>query len=252
MATPRELRFCWWNVQDFAHFDANRALVERWPASADQYLEKHRRVEAAFDGMFGTDMPDVIGLCEITKAAAEDLRRRRFPDHDLVLGEPDDPYAFQVAMLIRGKRSLSPRPAWVANDVSDRTRPMCVVQYLTRKAHILFVACHWPAFNEETSEEARRRCADRLRGGVFDFLHPPRPVATPRSVFVFGDFNTEPHDDMFGVTLYSSRDRDIARRTSHHTDRGLKRTRLYNCGWRLLGEELPHGIPSPTTRRCGT
>lgn len=252
MATPRELRFCWWNVQDFAHFDANRSLMERWPTSLDQYREKRRRVDAAFDAMFGVDVPDVIGLCEITKAAAEDLQGRRFPNHELVLSSPGDDLPFQIAVFLRRGRSLSDRQVWEASDVSEGTRPMCVAQYQTRKAHILFVACHWPAFDETTSAEARRRCADRLRRGVYDFLYPKREVATPRYVIAFGDFNTEPHDELFKATLYASRDRDHARRRPHPTDDNVSRARMYNCGWRLFGEESPHGVVPPAARRVGT
>ncbi len=253
MATPRELRFCWWNVQDFAHFDANRVGYEgRWPFSPDQYAEKRRRVEAAFDAMFGADLPDLIGLCEITKAAAEELQRRRFPDHELVLGEPAEPLAFQVAMLIRRDRALTARSPILVEDGTAETRPMCVVDHRTRIAHTRFIACHWMAFEEPKSDELRGRSADSLRREIYEFMVPRRPTSTPRHVVVFGDFNAEPHDGHFGMKLSASRDRDHARKRTHHTDGAVSRTRLYGCGWRLLGEEEPHGGRVPSARRAGT
>jgi hypothetical protein len=252
MAAPTELRFCWWNVQDFAHFDPSQAVIDRWPRTIVEYAEKSRRVVAAFDKMFGKSDPDVIGLCEITRKAAEELQRLRFPAHRLIFTEAGDPVAFQVVLLIRERSGLDGRMAWFPDDVSAGTRPMGVVRYFSRKTHILFVACHWPAFDESTSREARRRCADTLRGGIYDFLHPQTEAAIPRHVVVFGDFNTEPHDELFADTLYASRDRDHARRRRHHTDEPIRRVRLYNCGWRLVGESHSHGQAEPVERRVGT
>lgn len=252
MAAPSEFRFCWWNVQDFAHFDVGRAGTKRWPKSADEYAEKLRRVVTAFDSMFGADQPDVIGLCEITRPAAERLRARRFPDHDLVLTSPGDLSAFQITLLIRRGRGLTGLEPWFAEVVPAGTRPMGVVRYQSSKANIRIVACHWPAFDEESSSEARRHCADRLQSGIYDFLFPSRTVAIPRHVVVFGDFNIEPYTPLFRRTVYSSRDRDYARRRPHHTDDAVRRVGLYNCGWRLLGEAHPHGQPQPSSRRVGT
>jgi hypothetical protein len=252
MAAPTELRFCWWNVQDFAHFDPSQAVIDRWPRTAAEYAEKTRRVLAAFDAMFGPSPPDIIGLCEITRTAAEALRRARLPDHQIIFTDAGDPFAFQVVLFIRDKRGLQKRIEWIPEDVSAGTRPMGVIRYLSTNAHILFVACHWPAFEESTSREARRRCADTLRGGIYDFLFPRTPATIPRHVVAFGDFNTEPHDDLFTDTLYASRDRDHARRRRHHTDEPVRRVRLYNCGWRLVGESHSHGQAEPTERRVGT
>lgn len=251
MAT-RELRFCWWNVQDFAHFDANRSAVPRWPASVGEYEEKRRRVEAAFDAMFGSDLPEIVGLCELTRAAAEDLQRRSFPDHELVLGDPAEPVEFQVALLLRRGSQLSAREPWFVWNGTSETRPMCVAQYYTRRVHLLFVGCHWTAFETPESRELRGRCADALRDGIYTFLVPPRDVSTPRHVVVFGDFNAEPQDDLFRLKLSASRDRDHARQRAHHADEPVSRTRLYDCGWRLLGEERPHGLSGTSARRVGT
>ncbi len=252
MAAPTELRFCWWNVQDFAHFDPSQSVIKRWPRTAAEYAEKSRRVVAAFDKMFGKSDPDVIGLCEITRKAAEQLQQSRFPAHRLIFTEAGDPFAFQVVLLIRQGNGLEKRGPWVPRDVSAGTRSMGVVRYYSRKTHILFVACHWPAFDEPTSRDARRRCADTLRGGIYDFLFPQSAPAIPRHVVAFGDFNTEPHDELFADTLYASRDRDHARRQRHHTDESVRRVRLYNCGWRFTGESHSHGQAEPSERRVGT
>jgi endonuclease/exonuclease/phosphatase family metal-dependent hydrolase len=248
----RELRFCWWNLQDFAHFDANRVGQDRWPVSVDHYQEKRRRVEAAFDAMFGSNLPDVIGLCEITKKVAMELQKRKFPDHQLILLEPRETEEFQVVLLIRRNASLSRRPSLHGHDVPERTRPMCVALFEEPTVSILFVACHWAAFDDKQTADYRRRCADTLRGGIYDFLNPRLPPATPRHALVIGDLNVEPFDDLFEVTLSASRDHDHARGRLHYSDAAVSRTRLYNCGWRLLGEERPHGSGGATERRVGT
>jgi len=180
------------------------------------------------------------------------LQRRRFPDHELVLGEPSDPLAFQVAMLIRRDRNLAARQPWIVWGGTLDTRPMCLVHYYTRKAQILFVACHWTAFETDTSDEMRGRCADTLRDRIYEFLFPPRPVSTRRHVVIFGDFNAEPQDKHFRLKLYASRDRDHARKPVSYHDDAVSRTRLYSCGWRLLGEKLPHNETVSAERRVGT
>lgn len=251
MPTPSELRFCWWNVQDFAHSDPVRSAVDRWPYSEDEYAEKMRRVIAAFNTLFLGDDPELIGLGEITPAAAGRLRQQRFPEHELVLTQPADPHEFQIVLLIHPRANLARCPSWVVRDVSDDTRPMGVVKWATPTASVLFVVCHWPAFEKPTSREGRRECAKQFRVTVFEYLYPDDSTAC-RNVVAFGDFNTEPHDPLFVETLFASRDRERARQRRHYRDRAKRWVRMYNCGWRLTGEEHPHELQESAVRRVGT
>ena len=85
----KELRFLWWNVCDFSHFDAERRARARRPKTEPAYSEKLARIEGAFGAMYGADTPDVIGLTEITMTAALDLKRRLRPDYDVRFSNPD-------------------------------------------------------------------------------------------------------------------------------------------------------------------
>lgn len=252
MAFPAELRFAWWNVCNFAHFDPNRSAFDRWPASVDAYTAKRHRVEVAFDNLFGRDPPELIGCCELTRVAADDLRTRKLANHDLVLSNPNDPTEFQIAVFVRRRVGLTERLPIFGVDVPASTRPMCVVDFQNRNATIRFVFGHWPAFDEPRSVENRGRMADALRADVYDFLYPKRPVKLPRHVVAVGDFNAEPFDDLFGLKLSASRDRDHARQRPHHTDEVVRGVRLYNCGWRFLGESHAHPLPATPVRRVGT
>src|SRR5437763_1362322 len=111
------LRFAWWNVQSFAHFDPNRAEEERWPTSQAEYATKCQRVDAAIEALITNDPPDLLGLCEITDTAAEELRQRLFPSHLLLFPAPATGTAFQVAVLLDRSSGWSPQAPLVATQV---------------------------------------------------------------------------------------------------------------------------------------
>jgi hypothetical protein len=71
----RDLTFCWWNVHNFAHHDADRTSKPRWPKRAEDYAAKRDRLLAAFGELFVGGFPDLLALCEATREAARDLVR---------------------------------------------------------------------------------------------------------------------------------------------------------------------------------
>jgi Endonuclease/Exonuclease/phosphatase family len=234
------LECLWWNVQDFAHFDPDRSAVKRWPESPEMYAEKMRRVIETVDAIDATETPDVIGLCEVTPQAARDLVTRRFPNHKIVYGQPDQPMTHQVVLLIRNDATYRDQATVFIRGGTAGSQPIVVSDVQTEKAHMRVFACHWTAFENESSEEMRGRAADSLREAIYEFLNPTDTVAVPRHVIVMGDFNEEPYHSQFELKLYAERHRDHARKTDHHTDKAVSRTRLYSCGWRLMGEQQPH------------
>lgn len=243
-----ELRFAWWNLQDFAHFNANRLGVKRWPESADEYAAKCRAVDAAFDRVFGTDPPEVIGLCEVTETAAQELRQRKFPGHTLVHPGSVQDAEFQVALLYRRTRQLRGLAPVSATEVPRSTRDMPLIQLRTDGYCVRFIFCHWTAFGDR-SAEYRGRLADAIRRYVFAF----QQSSLPSHVAVVGDLNAEPFEPVFADRVEAHRDHDSARSRRHATDADVRRVRLYNCGWRLLGEQHPH-TPAlgPVAQSAGT
>src|SRR5512135_2224082 len=62
----RELKFLWWNVNDFAHYDPSPEDRDRWPIDFAAYVEKCRRLDAAPNAIFaemGTPERWQRGLC---------------------------------------------------------------------------------------------------------------------------------------------------------------------------------------------
>ncbi|MGH7172276.1 MAG: endonuclease/exonuclease/phosphatase family protein [Gemmataceae bacterium] len=246
---PRFLTFAWWNLQDFAHHDPSRISDPRWPKRQVDYEAKRTRILIAFQEIFGKEYPDLLAVCEITREAAQDLTVR-LPIGFRVAISPTYPYddGFQVAVFYRSAVGFSAEPPLIPTDkedVAEGTRPMIPV-HLAFQGHIIrFVACHWTAFDTDTSRLARERLADVLRRDVHAFLEPEVPKAglIPH-VVILGDLNEEPMSPLFEHRLIGRRDR-ASSHTKHWRDTQVRRVRLYNAAWRYLGEQVAHGTSDP-------
>lgn len=238
---PPLLRFAWWNVQSFAHFDPNRVREERWPQSRAEYDAKCARVDAALRELIEQHPPDVLGLCEITEQAAKDLRQRLFPNFRLVF--PTSAESFQVAVFTRDRFGFRESHSLRPERVPRTNREMPVVDYRGVSDHIRLIFCHWTAYGE-SSQTYRDRAAEAVTERVYKFLREPGEAKLARHAVVIGDLNEEPFGDLFGERLFASRDRARAVQQRHWTDADVRRIRLYNPTWRLLGERHPQGTPA--------
>jgi endonuclease/exonuclease/phosphatase family metal-dependent hydrolase len=244
------VRFAWWNVNNFAHYDANRAGEDRWPLDPAAYDAKCARVDAALRDLLDTHAPDILGLGEITSDAAEALRSRLLPEFELILADATLDSTFQVAVYHRTGAKFRSRQPLFARHVPRTTRGMAVVD-CTRAGHcVRFIFCHWTAFGDN-SEIYRGRLAETVSAHAYEFLNAPRRKTIPH-VVVLGDLNTEPFDGVFLSRLDASRDRDRPRQRVHPSDRDVRRVRFYNASWRLLGERNPHDPMSSTHHWAGT
>src|SRR5438067_761948 len=52
---PRVLLFGWWNLHDFAHYDATRSSANRWPKQHADYEAKRDRILQALREVFGLE-----------------------------------------------------------------------------------------------------------------------------------------------------------------------------------------------------
>jgi hypothetical protein len=74
------LSFCWWNLHDFAHFDANRASGERWPKRAEDFEAKRDRILATLQELFAGGFLVALEVNNATNSrAAATLRTEVFP-----------------------------------------------------------------------------------------------------------------------------------------------------------------------------
>ena len=247
----RLLSFAWWNLHDFAHYDAARCGDARWPKRREDYEAKRGRILTAFQEAFENQYPDLLAACEITREAAQDLATR-LPAGFSVTFSPtyaqDD--GFQVAVFYRSGAGFSPEPPLIPadeEDVAEGTRPMVPVHFACEGHIIRFVGCHWTGFDTVTSRLSRERLADVLRRDTHAFLEPEVPKAgLARHVVVLGDLNEEPMSAVFEHRLIGRRDRESSH-TRHWGDAQVRRVRLYNAAWRYLGEQVAHGTPGPPT-----
>ena len=195
-------------------------------------------------------MPDVIALAEVTERAATDLCESIPGGFEAFSLDLHPEPALNVAFLYRGEH-FEEQPPLAVPDMPRGTRPMGVLDYRDDAVRIRFIACHWaPRFNK-SSKESRTKTAHYLSGAVYDYLKQPNS-GERRHVVVLGDLNAEPFHEEMGY-LYAGRSRMRARGKPHHSDRDQRRVRLYNLGWRILGEQHPHdGIDGGRTDCAGT
>jgi hypothetical protein len=232
------LRFIWWNLQSFAHFDPDRAGEVHWPSSIEAYRAKAGRVNGALRSLCGEHAPEVLAFSEITNQAALELRDRLFPDHAVFSLDLLSRSQLQVAFLYRPPESFEDQSPIVTPDTPRGTRPMGAIDFLLAGHRIRFIACHWQARFSEESQHTRSDIARFLNMHVYRFLHE-EATSEVRHVVILGDLNEEP----FGIVehrLNAVRFRAHSRRREHYTDQDVSRVRLYNCSWRFLGEREPH------------
>ncbi len=249
----RHLRFVWWNVQSFGHYDTAWVADPRLPRSAGEYTAKRVRVAAALRAVLAEGGLDLIALAEITCEAAADLAQdvcpgfKVFAIDDLYQGRP----TFQVAILYDPNAGPIFPDLFAPIDISDASRAMAVVEYRWATDLLRVYACHFTAqIGGEISLRNRSEMARQLNRHAYEFLQAGQGQAVRRHVLILGDLNEEP----FGLLeedLFARRDRRWVR-TTHPADVPIRRARLYKCAWRLLGERLPHPSVGARGHAAGT
>jgi hypothetical protein len=251
------LRFAWWNVQSLAHYDAARAALERWPGSQDESAAHLNRIANGLRELRRLADPDFVGLAEVTRPAALALRDAVFPGFDVESLDLDLNQSangpFQVAAIFDPARNAPSLDLLIPEDVPRTTRPMLILEYFWPPHRLRIYLCHWTSRRgAEQGERGRRDLARQLRKDAFRFLHDPDAGAEHRHVAVLGDLNEEPFDSLLESELFASRDRHGAQAPSHPTDADVKRVRLYNASWRILGERVPHPGSPDASHAAGT
>src|SRR5262249_5880645 len=127
-AQPRTLTFCWWNLHNFAHYDAASSSKRRRWISQTDYAAKKRRFHDTFRELLPGDPPALLAVCEVTREAARELAVE-LPGGFGPAVAPEYPHddGFQVAVFYRPGAGLSAEPPLFPGDrakVTAGTRPM--------------------------------------------------------------------------------------------------------------------------------
>jgi hypothetical protein len=239
MASKKAIRFLWWNLQSFAHFDESRRGETRWPDSQEVYRAKLEHVSRALRELFAEDPPELLAFAEITNRAVCDLRDSLLPKYQVFSLDLLPRAALQVAFVYDSSTSFEVKSPFVVERVPRGTRPMAVIDHHSPGHCIRIFACHWTARFQESSKKVRSDLARDLNSEVYRFIYGETFQREARHVVILGDLNEEPFG-MLEERIYASRDRSTARRRMHYSDREVERVRLYNCAWRFLGEREPH------------
>lgn len=249
--SPQSLKFVWWNLQSFAHYDPGRVGEVHWPISEAAYLAKAQRVDEALRQICGTSTPEVLAFSELTNRAAQDLRARMFPDHAVFSLDAFPRSQLQVAFLYRPAGSFEIQAPIVCPNTPRGTRPMGVIDFIYAGNRLRFIACHWQARFREESQDTRSDIARFLNTQIYQFLHDVPGSRETRHVVILGDLNEEPYG-IVEERLNAARSRSHSRRPRHYTDEDVSRVRLYNCSWRFLGEREPHRGQVAERQSAGT
>lgn len=233
-----ELRFVWWNVYDFAHYDPHKTAQARWPSRKEDYQEKCDRVDRVLTKIQSTHgQLQLVGLTEITLQAAIDLRNRLFPGWRMLsLDKGGGDSTLTIAVLWDSRLNLSEEPPIAPSRMPRGSRPMIVLDMKYASEWIRFIFCHWVSFDDKHNRVTQ---ADALSVHVYQFLNN-RNGAYRKHLVLMGDFNEEPHG-LIEERLFAHKHRARAA-DSHYTDADIQRIHLYNCAWRFVGEKRPHGV----------
>lgn len=242
----------WWNVNDFYHFRPDKINEDRWPKTQSAYEEKCRRVDRALEAMFKSlGTPQILGLGEITKNAAEALRDRILPTYRVAsLDVADSDPTLQIALIYSSDAVFLEQSPIIVRRAPRGTRPMAVLDIQLSMHTIRCIFCHWQARMGDNSDEYRRRSADTLSEYVFDYVHTLQGNLKSH-VLVIGDLNEEPFE-LPQMALFGHRHRSGSKRAPHWTDSDVKRLHLYNASWRTVGEKHPHPAATDRTDIAGT
>jgi endonuclease/exonuclease/phosphatase family metal-dependent hydrolase len=258
-ASVRPFRFVWWNVQSFGHYDAAwvaEGRRQRLPSSPEEYTAKRQLLAAALREMMQDGGLDLIALAEVTGPAAHDLRQDVCPGFAvLAIAECADDFggrpSFQVAFLYDPNAGAAVEDMLVPIHVSEASRPMAILDYNMPEDTLRVYACHFTSqIGEKASERNRSEMARQLNRHVYEFLRAGEGRKPRRHVLILGDLNEEPFG-MLEEDLFARRERRWVR-TAHAADAPIRRARLYNCGWRLLGERVAHPNPRVSGQAAGT
>jgi hypothetical protein len=226
---------------------------KRWPDLEEAYLEKRRRVESVLERISREQKPHLLAFAEITDQAAHNIRDKLFPDyrvHSLpgLYVKPD----FHLAILYDKKAGFVDEDFLAVSNIPNTSRPMAILGFYFSGHRIRFFTCHWTARFSDKSDKWRELTAHALNMSAYDFLHPNESLSEERHVVILGDLNEEPFGKDLENWLYTSRDRGRSKDREHYTDAAVKRVRLYNCSWRLLGERFPHPYPDEGREATGS
>lgn len=121
--TPSNLRFLWWNLNNFTHYEKDRVGQGKWPRTSEDYAVKLDRVAQALREICLHPPCEILAFAEVTRTAALHLRDRVFPTHEVFSlddGEDSTPHLAFLHLRMVGFES---QPKLLTPQVPPQTRP---------------------------------------------------------------------------------------------------------------------------------
>jgi len=195
--------------------------VRHW--SYTRYYKKEENIARVLTNIGGWDGVDVVGLQEVenalcVKRLCYTLRRN---EYDFVHYESPDRRGIDVAMLYKKSRVDTLRTRALKVDLGEETTRdiLYVCARVDKRDTIHFFVCHLPSQRGGTAaSEWKRKAAKAVLQQAVDSVFQTHAEA---KIVVMGDMNSEPKDDLTGLT---------------NRMHGLKGTHKYQGRWTCLDQ----------------
>lgn len=193
----------------------------------------------------------VVGFAEITSKALRRVRDDAFPNYDIhglgeMLGK-----GVNIGVIYDRSKGFKNEDFLAITNSTKNTRYIFSLDLMHGRDCIRFFFCHLTARMGRQNSRWRIRAAEDVGWASYDFVHKRSAEGLGGHVLLVGDFNDEPFGRIESW-LYASRDRAQARKRHNGADETVKRLRLYNCSWRLLGERFCHPLAAGQRDIAGT
>lgn len=219
-----------YNVENLFH-PAHDSLKDdlEWTADGERhwsytrYYRKEENIARVLTNIGGWDGVDVVGLQEVenalcVKRLCYTLRRN---EYDFVHYESPDRRGIDVALLYKKSRVDTLRTRALKVDLGEQTTRdiLYVCARVDKRDTIHFFVCHLPSQRGGTAaSEWKRKAAKAMLQQAVDSVFQTHAEA---KIVVMGDMNSEPKDDLTGLT---------------NRMHGLKGTHKYQGRWTCLDQ----------------
>lgn len=246
--TGNDINIAFYNVENlFDTIDAPEKRDEEWlPDSAkgwntERYQKKLNDLSNVLASLLDTNMPDIIGLCEVeNKAVIEDLVSTpalKTGNFKVVHEESPDERGIDVALVYSADKFqyLAHEKLTVTLAApEDKTRDILYVKGIVADDTLHLFVNHWPSRSGGVaqSEPKRISAATVLKGKVHEILDGNAKA----KILIMGDFNDFPDNNSVAQTLGANTQGSLLHNLSYSLFTEGKGTYNYKGNWNMLDQ----------------